>query len=207
MGVGDTFKMTLSLNNGKNLVSGAYGLSYDGTIFTFKNVKLNQAAVKYANQNGLETVVNEPVLKGSGASSSVTVGASFNKDGYAGLDGDMPFLDITFKVTGDEWYSDFIDVKVTTSNYTKAGATKTTTLPYYSQANFELISKHTKIEGSIRPEASVNKLNVGYSLKSRDYTKIGVEVYALSPSGQKYKGTIASNGKFTILGVPVSDKQ
>ncbi|MBO9130680.1 S8 family serine peptidase [Bacillus sp. 165] len=207
--MGDTVKMTLSLNNVKDLVSGAYGVQYDATLFTFKNVKLNKAAVTYAKQNGLEAVVNEPVLKGSGFISSVTVGASLNGDEFAGLNGDMPFLDVTFKVTGDEWYYGYADFKVTTSTYTKAGESTTTSLPYYSTATFDFVSKHTKIEGNILPEAfTKTTLAGGLTLTfPHDYSKIGAKVYAVSPSGEKYKGTIDNRGKFTILGVPATDEQ
>ncbi|MBO9129211.1 S8 family serine peptidase [Bacillus sp. 165] len=208
VGLGDTVTMTLSLNNVKNLVSGAYDVQYDAGIFTFKNVKLNKAAAQYAKQSGLETVVNEPVFKGSGFSSYVTVGASLQAEGFAGLNGDMPFLDVTFKVTGDEWYSFFNNFKVTTSTYTKAGASTKTTLPYYGPATFDFVSKHTKIDGKILPEAFAKQSGSSMTLiLPRDYSKIGAKVYALSPSGDKYKGTIASNGTFTILGVPATGEQ
>ncbi|MBO9129210.1 S8 family serine peptidase [Bacillus sp. 165] len=207
--LGDTVKVTLSLNNVKNLVSGAYGIQYNSDLFTFKNVKLNKAAAQYAKQNGLETVVNEPVFKGAGATASVTLGASLQAEGFAGLNGDMPFLDVTFKVTGDEWYLGTADVKVTTSTYTKAGASKATTLPYYSTATFDLVTKHTKIQGAILPEAFTKKYlaGLGLNLSAYDFTKIGAKVYALSPSGEKYKGTIDNKGTFIILGVPATGEQ
>ncbi|WP_057913714.1 S8 family serine peptidase [Peribacillus muralis] len=207
--LGDTVTMTLSLNNVKELVSGTYGVQYNSSLFTFKNVKINKALEKYVNKNGLDAVLNDPVFKGSGATSTVTVNASLNGGEFAGLNEDMPFLDVTFKVTGDEWYYGNADFKVATSTYTKAGESKATSLPYYSISSFDFISKHTKIEGTIIPEAFSKTSSMGGMVLTfpRDYTKIGAQVYALSPSGKKYKGTIDNRGKFTILGVPASDKK
>ncbi|PGS51928.1 cohesin domain-containing protein [Bacillus sp. AFS041924] len=202
--LGDTVTMTLSLNNVKNLVSGKYDVKYDSGLYTFKNVKLNNAIKKYAKQNGLDAVLNDPVFKGTGVNSLVTVGATLSGSEFKGLNEDMPFLDVTFKVTGDEWYYGESEFKVTTSTYTKAGQSNAVTLPFYSTANFGFISKHSKITGSILPEAFAKTITSGLSLTSRDYTKIGAKIYAVSPSGKKYNGTIDSRGTFTILGVPAS---
>ncbi|PEL06033.1 S8 family serine peptidase [Bacillus sp. AFS017336] len=202
--LGDTVTMTLSLNNVKNLVSGKYDVKYDSGLYTFKNVKLNNAIKKYAKQNRLDALVSDPAFKGSGVSSLVTVGATLSGSEFKGLNEDMPFLDITFKVTGDESYYGESDFKVTTSTYMKAGQSNAVTLPFYSTANFGFVSKHSKITGSILPEAFAKTITSGLILTSRDYTKIGAKIYAVSPSGKKYNGTIDSRGQFTILGVPAS---
>ena len=44
--------------------------------------------------------VNEPKLE----EGSVTVGGTIDDKNFAGLDGDFPFIDVTFKVENDEFY-------------------------------------------------------------------------------------------------------
>ena len=53
-----------------------------------------------ATQKGVTAKVNEPKLEAG----SVTVGGAIDDKNFAGLDGDFPFIDVTFKVENDEFY-------------------------------------------------------------------------------------------------------
>jgi subtilisin family serine protease len=202
--LGDTVTMTLSLNNVKNLVSGEYTVEFKGEQYSFESVKLNEAVKKYAKENGLEASLQEAEVKEDSFYSTVKVGAEINGDEFTGLNEDMPFLDVTFKVIKDRWFYGNDKLNVTTSNYTKAGGSQPVSLPYYSTSYFDFISEHSEIEGYLKPEAFLKPgsttLPYGVALE------IGAEVYALSPDGEKYEGTIDSRGKYSISGVPADGR-
>lgn len=200
--LGDTVTMTLSLNNVKNLTSGEYDVQFKGDQYKFESFALNDAVKSYAEEEGVEAILQEPTVKENGLYSTVTVGASINGEGYTGLNDDMPFLDVTFKVTQDDWYYGYDKFDVIKSSYTKANETETISLPYYSTSTFDFISEHSKIEGYIKPEGFLKSGSI--TLPYGVATEIGAKVYALSPEGKKYEGTIDERGKYTILGVPAS---
>ncbi|WP_226682852.1 S8 family serine peptidase [Sutcliffiella horikoshii] len=197
--LGDTFTMTLSLNNVKDLISGEYTIQYKGDMYSFESAELNEEFKNYAEENGLQVTLQEPVVKDSSYFDTVTVGAMLDGEGYDGFSGDMPLVDVTFKVTADNWYYGFDKLEVTKSTYMKSGEEQAVNLPYYSTSEFDFISEHADIQGNIRPEAFL-KPNLPYGVAQT----IGAKVYALSPDGEKYEGTIAPNGKYQITGVPAS---
>lgn len=208
VGLDDTVTMTLSLNNVKNLMSGEYTIQYKGEMYSFESAKLNDEFKAYAEENGLQASLHDPIEGNPGYYETVTVGATLNGEGYSGLNGDMPMVDVTFKVNKDDWFYGYDKLDVTKSSYTKAGEDETVTLPYYSTSSFGFVSKHSRIEGYIRPEAFMKKSGSGNLLLPNGVAQnIGAKVYALSPDGEKYEGSsIASNGKYTIEGIPASLK-
>ncbi|WP_433772723.1 S8 family serine peptidase [Bacillus wiedmannii] len=201
--VGDPVTMTLSLNNVKQLVSGEFQVEFVKDLFKFENVKLNNAANEYAKEKGLKLSLQEPVVTEGDYFSTVKVGASMTGNAFSGMDGDLPFLDVTFKVVHDEWYFGDIFMDVKKASYMKAGQTAATAIPFYNTENLNIITKHSSVTGYIGPEAFLTE---GGYLKKGDYTKIGAQVYALSPSGKKYKGTIDKKGEYRIDGLPASDE-
>ncbi|WHY78559.1 S8 family serine peptidase [Neobacillus sp. WH10] len=201
--IDDTVTMTLSLNNVKQLVSGEFQVGFKNDLFKFENVKLNNAANEYAKENGLEVSLQEPVVTEGTYTNTVKFGASMTGNGFSGLDGDMPFLDVTFKVVSDAYYDNATIFDVKQASYMKAGQTAATAISYLNTESFNIISTHSRVQGSILPEAF---LTAGGSLKAGDYTKIGAQVYVMSPKGKKYKGTIDNRGSYTIKGIPASNE-
>ncbi|USK36698.1 S8 family serine peptidase (plasmid) [Bacillus sp. F19] len=199
--IGDTVTMTLSLNNAKQLVSGDFQVEFKNDLFKFENVKLNSAANEYAKEKGLEVSLQEPVLTEGALTNTVNVGASMKGNAFSGMDGDLPFLDVTFKVVSDAFYDNVTSFNVLQASYMKAGQTAATAIPFYNTENFNLIPTHSRVQGSIQPEAFLR--NDG-SLPIGDYSKIGAQVYVMSPSGKKYKGTIDNKGFYSIHGIPAS---
>ncbi|WP_025784661.1 S8 family serine peptidase [Sporosarcina sp. D27] len=204
---GDSFTMTLSLNNVKELVSGEFSVAIDKQLFKFSNVKLNSAVKQYAKEKGLQVSLHEPVVTESLYHNNVKIGASITGKAFNGLDGDMPFLDVTSKVINDEVYENEIrGFEVEGGSYKKSGQTEATDIPFYGTEDLKLISKHTQLIGSISPEGFlIGKPGYEY-LKKSDYSKIGAKVYALSRSGKKYPGTITERGAFTVNDIPASDQ-
>ncbi|MFI8688237.1 S8 family serine peptidase [Rossellomorea sp. NPDC077527] len=201
----DTVTMTLSLNNVKDFISGEYTIQYKGEMYSFESAKLNDQFKAYAEENGLQASLQDPVVSGTGYYQTVTMGAALNGEGYSGLSGDMPVVDVSFKVTQDDWFYGADKMDVTKSSYTKAGEDSAVTLPYYSTSSYNFVSKHSRIEGNIKPEAFLKKSSSGNLLLPNNVAQnIGAKVYALSPDGKKYEGSISANGKYTIYGVPAS---
>lgn len=199
--IGDTVTMTLSLNNVKQLVSGEFQVEFKNDLFKFENVKLNSAANEYAKEKGLEVSVQEPELTEGTHTNTVKVGASMKGNAFNGMDGDLPYLDVTFKLVSDAFFDNVTSFNVLQASYMKAGQTAAAAIPFYNTENFNLIPTHSRVQGYIKPEAFLR--NDG-SLSKRDYSKIGAQVYAMSPKGKKYQGTIDNRGQYTIKGIPAS---
>ncbi|MES1051032.1 hypothetical protein FOA24_17115 [Bacillus thuringiensis] len=195
--LGDTITKTLSLNNVKQLASGEFEIEYVNSVLKFEDVKLNNKVKQYAKEKGLKTELNKPVVTTGNTFDTVKVGAALNGKDFSGLDGDMPFLDVTFKVDSDEWYSQPVRfINVEKASYMKVEQGEQTIIPSYNTNIFDVISKHSLVEGSILLE----------DLELRDYEKNGVKVYATSDKGKKYNGTINQTGQFTISNIPASDQ-
>lgn len=198
----DTFTMTLTVNNVKQYLSGNYDIQYDN-IYQFKNAKLTKEAKKYAKEKGIDVSIQDPDVTKENIKSTVKVGAAFSGKAFKGLEGDMPLLDVTFKLVDDNYYSSAASLKISQASYLKSGQTSPTSLPYYGLNTFGIVSKHSIVNGSIKPEAF---LKDGI-LQSGDKTKLGIKVYAQSRSGQKFNGTIDQYGQFTITNIPASDQE
>ncbi|WP_141995090.1 S8 family serine peptidase [Bacillus sp. B4EP4a] len=204
--VDDSFTMTLSLNNVKQLVSGEFNVEYYKDFFKFSNVKLNKAVKQYAKEKGLQVSLDKPVVTEGTFNNSLKIGASITGKAFRGLDGDMPFLDVTFKVSNDEVYDEIPGFEVKKGSYKKFGQTADTAIPFYGTEDLKIIPTHTQLLGSILPEAFLIGESGSEFLKKWDYSKIGAQVYALSRSGKKYPGTIDKSGKFTVNDIPASDQ-
>ena len=133
--VDDNVTMTLSLNNVKQLVSGEFNVEFIKDLFKFENVKLNNAANEYAKEKGLEVSLQEPVVTEGTHNNTVKVGASMKGNAFSGMDGDMPFLDVTFKLVSDAYFDNVIGFNVQQASYMKAGQTAATAIPYLQNRN------------------------------------------------------------------------
>ncbi|MES1053886.1 hypothetical protein FOA24_34200 [Bacillus thuringiensis] len=203
--LGDTITKTLSFNNVKQLVSGNFEIEYVNSILQFKDVKLNTSIEKYAKENKLKVKLDKPVVTEGDYSNTLKTGASIDGKAFKGFDGDMPFLDVTFKVVDDKMYEydgRFL-INVVKSSYMKVGQTESIDTPFYSTASFKMIPKHTLVEAYIKPEALFDEESGIH--EKRDYTKLGAKVYAISEGGKKYTGTIYENALFN-LALPASDQ-
>ncbi|PGT17984.1 S8 family serine peptidase [Bacillus cereus] len=202
--IDDTVTMTLSLNNVKQLVSGEFQVEFSKDFFKFENVKLNNAANEYAKEKGLEVSLQEPVATEGTFKNTVKVGASMKGNAFSGMDGDMPFLDVTFKLVSDADFDNDIKFDVKQASYMKAGQTAATAIPNFSTESFKVIPTHSRVQGSIWPEAFLNRDGSYEYLRKVDYTKVGAQIYAMSPKGKKYQGTIDDKGRYVINGIPAS---
>ncbi|ANN35506.1 hypothetical protein A9498_29270 (plasmid) [Bacillus thuringiensis serovar coreanensis] len=201
--LGDTITTTLSFNNVKQLVSGELEIEYYNPMLQFKGVKLNTSIEKYAKENNLKVNLDKPVVTEGTYYNTLKTGASIDGKTFNGFDGDMPFLDVTFKVVDDKWYAydgNFL-INVVKGSYMKVGQTESVDTPFYSTSSFKIDSKHSRVEAYIKPEAFFD----GEVHADTDFTKLGATVYAISEKGKKYTGTIYENGEFNIF-IPASEQ-
>ena len=186
-------------------MSGTFEIPYSKQLFKFVDVKPNPALAEYAKQHGLNIKLEDPVINEEGNwENKVKVGASLEGTEFKGLDGDTPFVDVTFEMTSDEYFNNLTAFGVDKFSYTKTGASEGVEIPVFKDTSFSIISKHAMVTGYIGPEAFLTE--EGY-LGKNDYTKLGAKVYAVGKDGKKYTGTVDDNGQFEIHNVPVSDTE
>ncbi|WP_176545236.1 S8 family serine peptidase [Bacillus sp. AFS041924] len=201
----ETLTMTLSLNNVEKLISGSYNASFYNDYLKFVDVKVNPKFKEYADANGLTVKVDEPVVSPNPDASRqdiVKVGAHVS--GNEGFSGDMPFLDVTFKLYNDEYnilYSNINpELNTTTFSYTKKGETETTEIPAFNQIdNFKIIQTHSYVTSYARLQG------VGSPLKDSGLSKFVTSAYAQSSDGKKYPGTVDEKNYIDIHSIPLSN--
>ncbi|MDM5331612.1 S8 family serine peptidase [Neobacillus sp. CF12] len=201
----DTLTMTLSLNNVEKLMSGTYDVGFYKN-FELVDVKVNKEFQDYAEEHGLAVSVDETVVKEHPiyeTKNSVNVGAHISGDGFTGFNGDINFLDVTFKLVDDHFFilADTMDGEENTKpfSYTKFGESTPTTITSFNQIDsYKIIPKHSYVDSYLRLEAFAGQWG-------KDLTKIGAEVYAQDSNGVKYPGTIdLPQGYFSVKNLPLS---
>jgi subtilisin family serine protease len=200
--LGDEITVTLDLNNVKNFTSGTFEIQQLAQgFFEFQGVKVNEKFAELAEDKGAEITLDEPKT----TAALTKVGATLSGESFEGLNGDMPFLDVTYKMVNDKLYSKRMLFGLTSLSYKNAGATSINTIPGYSLNTFKVISKHSLVTGYIKPEAFLVP-GQGYIENKYDMTKLKAKVYAKDADGNIYPGTIKEkNGRFEIA-VPASSK-
>ena len=148
--LGEKITLTLNLNNVKQLMSGTFEIPYYKQLFKFTDVKPNPALTEYVKQHGLNLKLEDPKISEEGAwENKVKVGASLEGKEFKGLDGDTPFLDVTFEMTNDEYFNDLTAFGVEKFSYTKAVASEGIEIPAFKDKSFAIVSKHSTITGYI----------------------------------------------------------
>nr|WP_179292678.1 S8 family serine peptidase [Bacillus sp. 7884-1] len=202
----DTLTMTLSLNNVEKLMSGTNDVGFYKN-FEFVDVKVNKEFQDYAEKNGLTVTVDEPVVKQhpiySWSKNTVNAGAHISGDGFEGINGDIDFLDVTFKLVDDHFFilADTMDGEENTKDfsYTKFGESEPTKMTLFNQIDsYKIIPKHSYVVSYMRLQG----LNGQWS---KDLSKVGATVYAQSSNGEKYPGTVDKYGYIEVYDIPLSN--
>lgn len=200
--LGDEITMTLNLNNVQQLASGEFNIPYYINLFEFENVKVNEAFKKYAEQKGVKVDLSEPAV----TEGNVKVGASIDQNELK-IDQDLPFLDVTFKVIGDEFYDAPESVfAVRTFKYKKTSDSNPVNIRVFKDKIFTILAGHSIVNGFIKPEAFYKENGrLDYSI---DYSKLGAKVYAKAADGKTYEASkIFKNAYFIIDNLPLSEKE
>ncbi len=197
---GDEFTVTLNAKHVKQFVAGAFNVQFLEKNFKFANVKLNPAFEKLLSEKGVTAKINESKLE----EGSVTVGGAIDDKNFAGLDGDFPFIDITFKVENDEFYEANAQLDLSVFAYWKQGESEPNRMRVLQDQTFSVMSLNSLVEGNIKPGAFLNER--GYLDEKFDYTKLGVKVYATDSYRHKFEGSLDKYGYFKLNGLPVNKR-
>ncbi|MDF2038418.1 S8 family serine peptidase [Cytobacillus oceanisediminis] len=204
--LGDEITMTLNLNNVQQLASGEFSIPFYKHLFEFKNVKVNEEFKKYAEQKGVTVDLSEPAVTEDYSGMKVKVGASIDQNELK-IDQDLPFLDVTFKVIGDEYYaSEDLTFDTRSFKYKKTSDSDPSIIRVFKDKSFTILAGQSIVSGTIKPEAFYKE--DGQLDHSIDYSKVGAKVYAKAADGETYEATeIFDNGYFTIDNLPLSEKE
>ncbi|QIZ05903.1 S8 family serine peptidase [Priestia megaterium] len=201
-----TLTMTLNLNNVKDLMAGNYNVGFYNRYFQFQNVKVNPEFRQYADAKGLTVSVDQPTVKDHPMYESkdvVNAGAHINGDAnFKGFSGDMPFLDVTFKLINDDFniLDDAMDAEENTVpfTYSQYGEEAQVTIPSFVQINrYKIIPKHSHVVSYVKLQAFQNDW-------SKDLSTVGAKAYAQLSDGTKIPGTIDRYGYADIEQIPLS---
>ncbi|QKE73342.1 S8 family serine peptidase [Arthrobacter citreus] len=199
--LGDEIKMTIDLKNMKQFLGGEMDVQFSPTFYQFEKVEVNQAFKDLAEQKGGKVNLKEPIVSNSG---NVNVGAYIEKENFTGLDGDTPFLDVTFKVIDDQNYARNDDFQMYNFNAKKSNKSELVSVNSYGLEKFKLIPTHSTVEGNILPEAFVNTQFGTPDFIHYKFSTIGAKVYALSSDGTMYPAEIKNVGAFKIKNIPAT---
>ena len=164
------------------------------------NAKFNPAFEKLLSEKGVTAKVNEPKLEAG----SVTVGGAIDDKNFAGLDGDFPFIDVTFKVENDEFYEANAQLESPIFVYWKQGESEPNRMRVLQDQTFSVMSLNSLVEGNIKPGAFLNERE--YLDEKFDYTKLGVKVYATDSYHHKFEGSLDKYRYFKLNGLPVNKR-
>ncbi len=204
----DTLTMTLNLNNVKDLMAGNYDVGFYDWLFKFQSVKVNPEFQQYADEHGLTVSIDQPIVKDHPVypenKDMVNAGAHINGgEDFKGISGDMPFLDVTFKLYNDGMYGVYYDTMSVEENtvpftYTQYGKQEPVVIPSFNNINqYKIIPKDSHV-------VSFTHLQAFYGNFSMDYSIIGTKAYAQLSDGTKVQGTINKKGYVDFNHVPLS---
>lgn len=204
---GDTFKITLSEHNIKDLMGGEYTLAYPYQVFEFKGAELTSEFVKAAQAKGLTAKLTAQDLKTDTSNNflklvSTLEGATTS----SGINENMPMATITFKVKDNpDVYTKWIQqINILTAKaYVLNQAPVTLNNKFGKGIN--ILPTYSVLEAGFLPDGFIPP-GFLYIDTTKDYSKIGAEVYMIGEDGKRYDGTIGSNARFSLKGLPLNDQ-
>ncbi|MGM0828906.1 MAG: S8 family serine peptidase [Bacillota bacterium] len=202
--LGDEVTVTLTMKNVEKLIGGEFKLSYQNSYYEFVDAQVNPEFKKFADEKKLSTRVEVGEIKHDLWEDQIPVSAFLEGDSLEGADGDMPILDVTFKVTNDEFYDYISSFNFTEAKYHKSGEEEVVQVPSFITDQLEIVPKQSVVWGYLGPEAFLHEQGwVNVDLHGK-----GVEITAISPDGTKYEGELVESSKseFEIHGIPASEE-
>jgi hypothetical protein len=123
-------------------------------------------------------------------------------EGFKGISGDMPFLDVTFKLFYDvmpDFYDKMnVEDNIVPFTYTQYGQQEPVVIPSFNQINqYKIVPKHSFVE-------TFAHLQAFYMNWSMDYSTLGAKAYAQLSDGTKVEAPIAKNGFIDFTSIPLS---
>lgn len=196
--MGETVHATLTLNKASGVKQAVYKF-YHYTNVGVMNITPNSSVADKVNV----TVTDKEISPGSKTSeATVTI---TTKDGVTPLSGDLSLADIAFKM-GYEYTpypvafpTYMTSVTITDTNHTSK------VVPSGNPSIFFMENTNSLFRGSKAAEAFLDPN--GSATGSIDYSKLGVNVKAISSNGTVYNGKNNSSVVFEIPNLPLTDDQ
>lgn len=185
---GDIVTFTMTANNVKQLKEAKFTFYYIDSM-EILDIKKNAALSDY--DVDLQTDLS------IGSFSNAKIDLTLNEDQE--INGDIPMLDVTFKVTDNKW-TNFAGFNSTSNRYIDANG-KTVPAQGYIEG-LKLLNQTGIItggfvgQGFLKPDTSIDF--------SRDYTQVGASVELVSPDGTEYTTDISTRGFFRYDNIPVN---
>ncbi|WP_341356936.1 S8 family serine peptidase [Rossellomorea sp. y25] len=194
--MGETLDVALSLNNVENVKEAVYTFNYNNYYVDIAEVKpasgmSDKISVKVENDNS------------SPYSSQLEVTATL-KEGQQPLSGDLPLVNVTYKVK-DEWYGGTLSPSSLRTSITDAEG-NTQDMLFNAAPHFRM-KPEARVEGTIKTEAFMNPYN-GDPATNIDYSTLSAEAKMTGVDGTVYEGTIENGPGFDFnLPLTVIDEQ
>jgi hypothetical protein len=204
---GDTFKITLSAQNIKDLMGGEYTLAYPFQIFEFKGAELTSEYVNAAQAKGLTAKLAVQDTKTDTSNNFVKLVSTLEgATPSAGINENMSIATVTFKVKDNpDVYTKWIQQ----INFQTAKAYALNQAPVTLNNKFgqgiNILPTYSVLDAGFLPDGFIPP-GFLYIDTTKDYSKVGAEVYMNGEDGKRYDGTIASTARFSIKGLPLNDQ-
>ncbi|WP_446676497.1 S8 family serine peptidase [Paenibacillus taichungensis] len=198
---GDTITQTIQLNNVEKLNYISFNVETWDDYYKINRIEPTPELQALLNTTGATVKFSDPVEE----QGYTKFEASMAGGSFEGITGDFDLFNIVVDLPSDEFYYKKSDLPLLEVHYTTLGMKENEeklTLTAFNTDSYEVISKSSRTYGFVRPEAFM--VDGEYLDFANDYSKMGIEIYAETASGEKYEGTVQKSGEFLIDGIPAT---
>ncbi|PEJ60560.1 hypothetical protein CN692_00265 [Bacillus sp. AFS002410] len=190
---GDTNTITLTANNVAKLKQAGYSFTTNTADTNIVNIELNPAAKELGGQ--LNVTTTNPT------STTVKSAVNVTFDGSKEVSGDIPMVDVTFKIPAikDIVNSSFYNVATTLTS-----VDNTVTNPFTYMVPIAILPNISAVTSYIHPETFQR---ADGTLLPIDFTKLGAKVTIVDSKGNSYDATLNTRGQFRATGLPVTSDE
>jgi Cohesin domain/Dockerin type I domain len=200
---GDTFKVTLSEHNIKDLMGGEYTLNYSNQIFDLQSVELASEFVKAAQSKGLTAKLTKEETTSGTMNNIKLISVLEGVTPTAGINENLPIANLTFKVkenptTYAKWIQQF---NITTAKAYVLGQTPMTLINKFGRG-INLLPTTSVLEVGFLADGYIKPGTLWHDY-SKDYSKAGAVFYMIGQDGKRYEGTINSSARMSFKNLPL----
>ncbi|PEL09939.1 S8 family serine peptidase [Bacillus sp. AFS017336] len=191
---GDTRTVTLTANNVSKVKQAKYNLTADSIDTKVLDVKLTPEA------QALGGVLTTSTTAGTQTAINTSVTVTF--DGTKEVTGDIPMVDVTFKIQNPQVVKHNSSLKFDGSpQFTNIDGA--VSRPIGVMATIVILPKFSSQSGYVYAQGLYKNGKFDDS-NTRDYTLTGMKAYILDKDGKTYPGTISKIGQYFVSGLPLT---
>ncbi|PGL73261.1 S8 family serine peptidase [Bacillus sp. AFS055030] len=192
---GDTRTVTLTANNVSKVKEAKYNLTADSVDTNIVDLKLTPEAKALG---GVLTTTTTP-----GSNTNVNTSVTVTFDGTKEVTGDIPMVDVTFKIQEPQVVKRNSSLKFNGSPQFK-NVDGVVTKPLGVMATIVILPKFSSMGGYVYAQGLLNADGTFNDSSTRDYTAMGIKTYVQDKDGKTYAGTMAKNGQYLVSGLPLT---